>query len=212
MSLQSLDNLVYALSRLPGFGKRSSERAALALVRRPETLLDTLAQALQDARENVCLCSKCGAFTSHDEDPCALCTRSDRDDGLLCVVEDPADIHTLEASGAFRGRYHALMGKLAPGRQTGVGELRIAALVQRVKSEGVREILLALSTDLEGDATASYIADQLKGSGVTVTRLAFGLPCGSGIAYTDPLTLRRAVAGRSPLPAESEEPAPPATP
>ncbi len=194
--LPHLDNLVHALSMLPGFGRRSSERAALALVRRPETLLDTLVTALQEARENVCLCSKCGGFTSHDADPCVLCTRADRDDTHLCVVEDPADIHTLEASGAFKGRYHALMGKLSPGRQTGVSELRISALVQRVQAENVREILLALSTDLDGDATAGYIAERLKGVDVRLTRLAFGLPCGSGIAYADPLTLRRAVSGR----------------
>ena len=112
--LEPLDNLIHALSRLPGFGRRSSERAALALVRRPETLLDTLVQALQEAREGVCLCSKCGAFTTHNADPCPLCTRADRDDSLLCVVEDPADIHTIETAGAFRGRYHALMGKLSP--------------------------------------------------------------------------------------------------
>ena len=194
--LEPLDNLIHTLSRLPGFGRRSSERAALALVRRPETLLDPLVQALQEARAGVCLCSKCGAFTTHDADPCALCTRADRDDGLLCVVEDPADIHTIETSGAFRGRYHALMGKLSPGRQTGVGELRIAALVQRVREERIREVLLALSTDLEGDATAGYIAARLRDSDVRLTRLAFGLPCGSGVSYADPLTLRRAVQGR----------------
>ena len=194
--LEPLDNLIHALSRLPGFGRRSAERAALALVRRPETLLDTLVQALQEAREGVCLCSKCGAFTTHEADPCPLCTRADRDDGLLCVVEDPADIHAIEAAGAFRGRYHALMGKLSPGRQTGVGELRIAALAQRVKAEPIREVLLALSTDLEGDATAGYIAERLRPAGVRLTRLAFGLPCGSGVGYADPLTLRRAVQGR----------------
>lgn len=202
--LPALDNLIHALSRLPGFGRRSSERAALALVRRPETLLDTLVRALQEARENVCLCSKCGAFTTHDADPCPLCTRTDRDDGLLCVVEDPADIQTLEAAGAFKGRYHALMGKLSPGRQTGLSELRITVLLQRVRQEPIREVLLALSTDMEGEATAGYIAENLKDLPVRVTRLAFGLPCGSGIAYSDPLTLRRAVAGRAPL-----DPAPP---
>ncbi len=159
-------------------------------------MLDTLVQALQEAREGVCLCSKCGAFTTHDADPCPLCTRADRDDSLLCVVEDPADIHTIETAGAFRGRYHALMGKLSPGRQTGVSELRIAALVQRVQAEPIREVLLALSTDLEGDATAGYIAERLRSADVRLTRLAFGLPCGSGVAYADPLTLRRAVQGR----------------
>jgi len=191
-----LDNLIHALSALPGFGRRSAERAALALVRRPETLLDTLVQALQSARENICLCSRCGAFTSHDANPCPLCTRPDRDDALICVVEDPADIHLLEAAGSFGGRYHALMGKLSPGRQTGVGELRVSDLVQRVANGGVREVLLALSTDLEGEATAGYIAERLSGLPVRLTRLAFGLPCGSGIAYADPLTLKRAILGR----------------
>ena len=194
--LEPLDNLIHALSRLPGFGRRSSERAALALVRRPETLLDTLVQALQEAREGVCLCSKCGAFPPHDAGPGPFCPRAGRDDSLLCVVEDPADIHTIETAGAFRGRYHALMGKLSPGRQTGVSELRIAALVQRVQAEPIREVLLALSTDLEGDATAGYIAERLRSADVRLTRLAFGLPCGSGVAYADPLTLRRAVQGR----------------
>ncbi|MEG2062224.1 MAG: recombination mediator RecR [Kiritimatiellia bacterium] len=194
--LPALDNLIHALSLLPGFGRRSSERAALALVRRPETLLDTLVRALEEARETVCLCSQCGAFTDHTADPCPLCTRTDRENTLLCVVEDPADIHAIEGSGAFRGRYHALMGKLSPGRQTGISELRIAALIQRVQAEGIKEILLALSTDLEGDATATYIAEQLANQPVRITRLAFGLPCGSGIAYADPLTLRRAVNGR----------------
>lgn len=194
--IPALNNLIHALSQLPGFGRRSSERAALALVRRPESLLDNLVRALQDAREEICLCSYCGGFTTHDHNPCILCTRSDRDASHLCVVEDPADIQTIEASGAFRGRYHALMGKLSPSRQTGVGELRVTALLHRIRQEDIREILLALSTDLEGDATASYIAERLKGSGVKITRLAFGLPCGSGIAYADPLTLRRAVSGR----------------
>ena len=108
--LPALDNLIHALSKLPGFGKRSAERAALALVRRPETLLDTLAQALQEAREQICICTQCGAFTEHDAGPCPLCTRTDRNDHQICVVEDPADIYTIEAAGAFKGRYHVLAG------------------------------------------------------------------------------------------------------
>lgn len=194
--LPALDNLVHALAKLPGFGKRSSERAALALVRRPETLLDGLVRALAEAREQVCLCSHCGAFTERECDPCPLCTREDRDDSLLCVVEDPADIRVMEASGAFKGRYHAIMGRLSPGRQTGVTELRINELIRRVRAEQPKEVILALSTDLEGDATANFIAERLQGLPVRVTRPAYGLPCGSGIAYADPLTLRRAVTGR----------------
>ncbi len=194
--LPALDNLVHALSKLPGFGRRSSERAALALVRRPESLLDNLVRALEEARTQVCLCSKCGAFADCDEDPCPLCTSDERDDSVLCVVEDPADIQTIESAGAFKGRYFALMGKLSPGRQTGVSELRINELIRRVTFEKPKELLLALSTDLEGEATASYIIERLRDVPVKITRPAFGLPCGSGIAYADPLTLRRAISAR----------------
>jgi recombination protein RecR len=194
--LPALDNLVHALSKLPGFGRRSSERAALALVRRPESLLDNLMQALQEAREQVCICTQCGAFTEHDADPCPLCTRTDRNDHQICVVEDPADIYTLESSGAFKGRYHVLAGKLSPGRQTSMADLRISALLHRIRRDEITEVLLALSTDIEGDATANYIAEKLRDTPTRVTRLAFGLPCGSGIAYADALTLRRAIRGR----------------
>ncbi|MBR1921255.1 MAG: recombination protein RecR, partial [Kiritimatiellae bacterium] len=119
-----------------------------------------------------------------------------RDAFSLCVVEEPADIPTIEASGAFHGRYHVLGGKLSPARRMGPERLRLGALAGRVAAEGIREVLLALSTDMDGDATAGYVAETLKGSGVHVTRLAFGLPADSGVAYSDPLTLRRAIAGR----------------
>jgi len=191
-----LDNLIHALSRLPGLGRRSSERAALALVRRPEQLLDALALALQEARQNVCLCGRCGAFTTRGNDPCRLCTDDARDGTILCVVEEPSDIFTLERAGAFRGRYHALMGKLSPARQAGAAELRIQALIDRIARESFTEIVLALSTDMEGDATAGYLAERLENTPIRITRLAFGLPADSGIAYSDPLTLKRALAGR----------------
>jgi recombination protein RecR len=125
-----------------------------------------------------------------------MCTDATRDGSIICVVEDPADIVQIESSGAFRGRYHSLGGKLAPSRRMGAEKLRFAELVDRVSREGVGEVLLALSTDMEGDATALYAAELLKGTGAKVTRLAFGLPADSGIAYSDPLTLRRAISGR----------------
>ncbi len=171
-------------------------RAALALVREPSRLSDPLAQALERARAEVCSCSRCGAFTVRALDPCAICTDPARATGVLCVVEEASDIASLEAAGAFKGRYHALGGKLSPAHRMGPERLRLAELAGRVASEGVREVLLALSTDMDGDATALYIAGMLKQSGVQVTRLAFGLPADSGIAYSDPLTLRRAVIGR----------------
>jgi len=184
------------LAKLPGFGRRSASRAALALVREPGRLAEPLIAALRSARDGVRCCSRCGAFTTSDCDPCGTCTDESRDGTMMCVVEDPADIVQIEASGAFRGRYHTLGGKLSPARRMGPEKLRISELLLRVKSDGVREVLLALSTDMDGDATAGYIAEALKDTGVRVTRLAFGLPADSGIAYSDPLTLRRAIIGR----------------
>ena len=191
-----VDNLIRSLSKLPGLGRRSAERAALALLRKPELLLDTLVSALQEARASVCCCSVCGGFTSKEHEPCGLCTDATRDDALLCVVEEPSDIFSVERSGGFNGRYHALMGKLSPSKQTGPSDLRLRALADRVACGGVKEVLLALSTDMEGDATAGYIGELLKTSGVRVTRLAFGLPADSGVGYSDPLTLKRAISGR----------------
>jgi len=127
-----------------------------------------------------------------------MCTDETRDGAAVCVVEEPADIVSIEASGAFRGRYHALGGKLSPAHRMGPERLRIAELVDRVVREGFSEVLLALSTDMEGDATAGYVAEMLRGTGAKITRLAFGLPADSGVAYSDPLTLRRAVSNRIP--------------
>jgi recombination protein RecR len=191
-----IDNLIRALAKLPGLGRRSAERAALALIRKPDLLLDTLVYALQEARATVCCCAICGGFTSKEHTPCKLCTDRSRDDSLLCVVEEPSDIYSVERSGGFTGRYHALMGKLSPAKLTGPSELRLKELGDRVASGKVKEVLLALSTDMEGDATASYIGEMLKASSVRVTRLAFGLPADSGVGYSDPLTLKRAISGR----------------
>ena len=191
-----VDNLIRALAKLPGLGRRSAERAALALLRKPELLLDALTAALQEARATVCCCTVCGGFTSREQNPCALCADASRDGAVLCVVEEPSDIFAIERSGGYRGRYHALMGKLSPARQTGPADLRLRALAERVGRGGVTEVLLALSTDMEGDATAGYIGEMLKGSGARVTRLAFGLPADSGVGYSDPLTLKRAISGR----------------
>ena len=191
-----LAELERSLARLPGLGRRSASRAALALVREPARLLEPLVAALVAAKAEVRCCSRCGAFTMAGRDPCGCCTDAARDGEILCVVEDPADIVAIESSGAYRGRYHALGGKLSPAHHLGPEKLRFAELKDRVVREGVREVLLAVSTDMDGDATAGYAAEVLKGTGVRVTRLAFGLPADSGIAYSDPLTLKRAIANR----------------
>ena len=201
--LAPIDILERALARLPGLGRRSAGRAALALLREPERLLDPLELALREARANVVCCARCGAFTIRGEEPCALCTDATRDGSSVCVVEEPADILTVESAGAFRGRYHVLGGKLSPARRLGPGRLRFAELKDRIAREGFSEVLLALSTDMEGDATAGYVAEMLRAwpsadAPVRVTRLAFGLPADSGVAYSDPLTLKRAIMHRCP--------------
>lgn len=185
-----------ALGKLPGVGRRSAERMAMALARDPEGLCAELGRAVALARETVCGCSRCGAVTTRERDPCSLCTSPTRNGTQLCVVEDPADIALIEKSGAFQGRYHALMGRLAPMKGIGPGELRIAPLLARIAAEGVQEVILALGTDVEGEATAQYLTDCLRASPVSVSRLAFGLPAGSGIAYADATTLARAIQGR----------------
>ena len=194
--LQPVAELERCLSRLPGLGRRSASRAALALVREQGRLLQPLTAALVEAAKTVRCCSRCGAFTTADCDPCVTCTDPTRDGRVLCVVEEPSDIVSLEASGAFRGRYHALGGKLSPAHHLGPERLRFAELKERISREGFAEVLLAVSTDMDGDATAGYITELLQGTGIRVTRLAFGLPADSGIAYSDPLTLKRAVANR----------------
>lgn len=192
-----IEDLTRALARLPGLGRRSASRAALALLREPEKLLDPLSWALRSARDSVVCCSKCGAFTVRDQNPCALCTDALRDGSIICVVEEPADIITIEASGAFHGRYHVLGGKLSPVHRVGPDSLRFRELGERVVSEKVSEVLVAVSTDMEGDATAGYLAEFLSQSGAKTSRLAFGLPADSGVSYSDPLTLRRAINSRT---------------
>jgi recombination protein RecR len=204
--IQPVEDLILALSKLPGLGKRSAERAALALLRRPGDLADPLVDAIRAAREKVCTCPLCGGFTSREAVPCALCTDPLRDGGILCVVEEPSDILAIERSGGFNGRYHALFGHLSPARRAGVAETRIGELVRRVAAGGVREVLLALSTGMEGDITAGYIGEALGPSGVRVTRLAFGLPADSGVGYSDALTLKRAIRGRQQVQETSARP------
>jgi len=191
-----LNRLVTCLARLPGVGRRSAERMALKLTRDTNGLVDELVLALRETREKLCGCSRCGSVTAVSENPCRLCTDPARDGRVLCVVEDPSDIAAIDKSGGYHGRYHALMGKLAPSKGDGPKQLRCDSLLERVDKEKIEEVILALSTDVEGDATASYVAELLKGRKVKVTRLASGLPAGSGVMYSDPVTLAKAIKGR----------------
>jgi recombination protein RecR len=194
--LAPINRLAAVFSKLPGVGKRSGLRMALRVARDPGGLVPDLVAALREVQEQVGACSRCGYLTVRDQDPCALCEDPGRDDTLLCVVEDPQDIILIEESGSFRGRYHALLGKLSPRKGEGLAKPRLEALFRRVGEGKVREVILALNTDVESDATAAYIHERLTESGVRVTRLAFGIPAGSAIAYSDSVTLARALQGR----------------
>ena len=195
-TLGTFDQLATCLSRLPGVGRRSAERMAMRLVLDRGTLLKDLASALDGVAREICCCSRCGNITSMERNPCRLCTDLNRDSHVVCVVENPGDIAAIQGSGSFHGRYHALMGKISPMKGDGPANLRIRALFDRVEKEGFREVVLALSTDVEGDATASFLAEHLHGRKVKVTRLAAGLPASSAIVYSDPVTLARAMKGR----------------
>jgi recombination protein RecR len=191
-----LDNLVAALSRLPGIGRRTAERMAMTLVQDRKGLVRILANALLAADDGITCCERCGSVTLVSENPCELCIKPRRDAQILCVVESPGDIMKIEQSGGFAGRYHALMGKLSPIHGTGVADLRVDKLLHRLSDESITEVLLALGTDVESDATVNYLKETLSTRKVKVSRIAFGLPAGSAIEYSDASTLARAIDGR----------------
>jgi recombination protein RecR len=192
-----IDALIAAVGQLPGIGPRSAERIALYVVQADAASIRNLAQTLVMARERVGLCQNCGALT--EQQPCALCTDPKREPGLVCVVERPVDLISIEKSGVYRGRYHVLGGKISPLNGVGPEDLRIAELEARLGREPIQEVILALPSDVEGDATGYYLAQQLLARGVKVTRIAQGLPVGSGLEFADELTLSRAMEGRRTL-------------
>jgi recombination protein RecR len=189
-----LGELVAALQRLPGIGARSAQRLAYHLLKTPREEIDTLCAAMLSVKERVTYCSICGNIT--DVDPCAYCTAPDRDARLICVVEQPENIASVEKTRGFRGRYHVLMGAIAPLQGIGPDDLRIKTLLSRVGDGGVEEIILATNPTVEGEATALYLARLLKPLGVRVTRIAMGVPVGSDLDYTDEFTMSKAMEGR----------------
>jgi recombination protein RecR len=186
--------LVGALSKLPGIGPRSAERIALHLVQAESGVVKQLADTLLQARERVRLCEVCGALT--ETSPCTTCTDPRRDASLVCIVERPVDIISLEKSGTFRGQYHVLGGKISPLNGVEPEDLRIGELEQRLAHGPIKEIVIALATDVEGDATGYYLAKRLAREGLKITRIAYGLPAGAGLEFADELTLSRAMEGR----------------
>jgi len=195
--LSDLDRLVHLLAKLPGLGPRSARRAALYLLKRRETVMEPLASALADAAQRIRACSACGNLDTAD--PCSICRDPRRDAGLICVVEDVADLWAIERSSAYRGRYHVLGGTLSALDGVGPEDLRIDALVRGVAAGGAREVILAMNATVEGQTTAHYIMDRLAGSGAQVSRLAHGVPMGGELDYLDEGTLSAALASRQPL-------------
>jgi recombination protein RecR len=186
--------LTAALGKLPGIGPRSAERIALHLVQADAPAVQQLADTILVARERIRLCSICGALT--EADPCAICSDARRDASIVCVVERPTDILSLEKANSFRGKYHVLGGKISPLNGVEPEDLRIGQLGARLGREPIQEVVIALPTDVEGDATSFYLAKQFAAHGVKVTRIAHGLPAGSGLDFADELTLTRALEGR----------------
>jgi recombination protein RecR len=191
---EPITTLISALNKLPGIGPRSAERLALYLVQSEAAAVRQLAEALVNAREKVKACSICAALT--EKEPCAICCDPRRDASLICVVERPVDTFTVERAGSFAGKYHVLGGKISPLNGVEPEDLRIKELEARIGREPIKEIILALSTDVEGDATSFYLAKQLADKQVKVTRIAYGLPAGSGLEFADEITLTRALEGR----------------
>lgn len=188
--------LIAQLKRLPGIGPKSAERIAIWLMQRGSDVTTPFALALEKAGAEVRECPVCGFFSTADSG-CAVCDGPGRDHALLCVVEQPTDILPLERSGAFRGHYHSLRGKISPLDNIGPEDLRIGELIDRVRHGHFAEVVLALGADVEGEATANYLVEVMSEfSGVRVTRLAHGIPVGGGLENADELTLFRAMEGR----------------
>ena len=187
-------SLISALAKLPGVGPRSAERIALHLVQTDSAVVKQLADVILHAREKIQFCTTCGALT--EKSPCPICDDARRDASLVCVVERAVDILSVEKSGTFRGKYHVLGGKISPLDGVEPEDLRIAELEKRLASEPIREIIIALGTDVEGDATSFYLAKRLARAGLKISRIAYGLPAGSGLEFADELTLNRALEGR----------------
>ena len=190
-----IERLIQLLARLPGLGPRSARRAALHLMKKRDSLLEPLARATAEAAEAVTLCSVCGNVDTRD--PCGICADERRDPSILVVVEDVGDLWALERAAATKGRYHVLGGTLSPLDGIGPDELNLASLNGRAGGGEVREIILAVNATVEGQTTAHYITDRLEGSGVTVTRLAHGVPVGGELDYLDDGTLAQAMKSRT---------------
>ncbi len=191
---EPVSRLIEAFAQLPGIGPKTASRLTFYLLRRPAEQGEALADALRDLKQKVTFCTVC--FNITEESPCVICRDEGRDRSILCVVEEPLDVLAIDRTGEYRGLYHVLHGAISPVEGIGPDELRINELQARLKAEPVQEVLLATNPNLEGEATAMYLARVLQPMGLRVTRLARGLPVGGDLEYADAVTLSRALEGR----------------
>jgi len=187
-------HLIRSFSRLPGIGEKTAERLAMYIIRASKKEVEALAGNLMETKEKVGLCRQC--FALSDNESCEICRNPARNEGLICVVEQPVDMVAIEKAGAFSGRYHILQGALSPMDGIGPGDIRIHELISKARTGVVKEIIVATSTTVEGEATASYISQQLEGLPIRVTRIATGVPVGGDLQYVDPVTLQKALESR----------------
>jgi recombination protein RecR len=191
---KSMSRLIHALRKMPGVGPKSAERMAFHILRLPLVEAKSLAYSILKVKESIRFCRICGNLS--EEDACAICDNPQRDKGIICVIEQPADIISIEKSGAFSGVYHVLGGSLSPLDGVGPENLRIKELLSRIKTGKAKEIIIATDSDSEGETTALYLSRLLRKEKVEVTRIAYGLPMGSNLEYADQLTMAKAMKGR----------------
>ena len=191
---ESLFKLIEELRKLPGVGRKTAERLAFYILKSQRHEADALVKAILELKEKVRLCSVCSSIT--EVDPCNICSDMNREKNMLCVVEEPHDVFAIEKTREFKGSYHVLMGVLSPLDGIGPSDLKIEELLNRVRENGIREVILATNPNLEGEATAMYIAKVLKPFGMKVTRIARGLPVGGDLEYADEVTLTKSIEGR----------------
>lgn len=191
---ESLFKLIEELRKLPGVGRKTAERLAFYILKSQRHDADALVKAILELKEKVRLCSVCSSIT--EVDPCNICSDMNREKNMLCVVEEPHDVFAIEKTREYKGNYHVLMGVLSPLDGIGPSDLKIEELLNRVRGNGIREVILATNPNLEGEATAMYIAKVLKPFGMKVTRIARGLPVGGDLEYADEVTLTKSIEGR----------------
>jgi recombination protein RecR len=194
-----IQNLVFALERLPGIGPKTASRLAFYLLRAPAEVSGSLAEALEDLKDKIAFCQECFNITAAGRERCEICESSQRDGSTICVVEEPLDVLAFERIGAYKGKYHVLQGVLSPIEGVGPDDLKIRPLLERIQRGGVTEVILATNPSMEGEATAQYLHPRLQALDVRVTRLARGLPVGGDLEYADQNTLLRALSGRQEL-------------